>query len=314
MRRPSIVVLLAVVVCTLAGWTGASVLAQPAPLHRSSTAGAPSVEQPFRALARGGYLPGSATRAPSGPTPAPGKAEVTASGRPASGGADGGRDRPATRPSQLLDLRNWYLTLPTGSAGHPDTVRQPDLDGYSSRFFQVDPRGDGVVFTADAGGVTTKNSTYPRSELREMNGAEMASWSNRAGTHTLSVRQAVTELPTAKPELVTAQIHDAESDVMEVRLEDKRLIAQYGGDDEGGKKEFVLAPNYALGTPYDLRLVATDGRIDVFYNGKPAGSIAESGSGWYFKTGSYLQSNTEKGDAPDAVGKVVLYQVDVTHT
>jgi hypothetical protein len=147
-----------------------------------------------------------------------------------------------------------------------------------------------------------------------MNGAEMASWSNRTGTHTLSVRQAVTELPTAKPELVTAQIHDAESDVMEVRLEDKRLIAQYGGDAEGGKKEFVLAPNYALGTPYDLRLVATDGRIDVFYNGKPAGSIAESGSGWYFKTGSYLQSNTEKGDAADAVGKVVLYQVDVTHT
>ena len=314
MRRPSIVVLLAVVVCTLAGWTGASVLAQPAPLHRSSTGGAPSVEHPFRALARGGYLPGSATRAPSGPAPAPGKAEVTASGRPASGGADGGRDRAATRPSQLLDLRNWYLTLPTGSAGHPDTVRQPDLDGYSSRFFQVDPQGDGVVLTANAGGVTTKNSTYPRSELREMNGAEMASWSNRTGTHTLSVRQAVTELPTAKPELVTAQIHDAESDVMEVRLEDKRLIAQYGGDAEGGKKEFVLAPNYALGTPYDLRLVATDGRIDVFYNGKPAGSIAESGSGWYFKTGSYLQSNTEKGDAPDAVGKVVLYQVDVTHT
>jgi hypothetical protein len=310
MRRPSIVVLLAVVVCTLAGWTGASVLAQPTALHRSSTGGASSVEQPFRGLARGGYLPGSATRAPSGATLPPGKAEVTASGRPASGGADGGRDRAATRPSQLLDLRNWYLTLPTGSAGHPDTVRQPDLDGYSSRFFQVDPQGDGVVLTANAGGVTTKNSTYPRSELREMNGAEMASWSNRTGTHTLSVRQAVTELPTAKPELVTAQIHDAESDVMEVRLEDKRLIAQYAD----GEKEFVVDPDYTLGTPYDLQLVATDGRIDVVYNGKPAGSIPESGSGWYFKTGSYLQSNTEKGDAADAVGKVVLYQVDVTHT
>jgi hypothetical protein len=74
------------------------------------------------------------------------------------------------RPGQLLDLRNWYLTLPTGSAGRPDTVEQPDLDRYSSPFFQVDPQRDGVVFTATAGGVTTKNSTYPRSELREMNG------------------------------------------------------------------------------------------------------------------------------------------------
>jgi hypothetical protein len=122
-----------------------------------------------------------------------------------------------------------------------------------------------VVFTANAGGVTTKNSTYPRSELREMNGDEMASWSNRTGTHTLSVRQAVTELPEAKPELVTAQIHDAESDVMEVRLEDKRLIAQYAD----GEKAFVVDPDYTLGTPYDLQLVATDGRIDVLYNGRP---------------------------------------------
>ena len=310
MRRSSIVVLLAVVVCAPAGWTGAAVLAQPAAHHRSSAVAPPSGEpNPFRSRVRGGYSPGSATRAPSGPTPLVGEAEVTASGRPASGGADGGVAGSATRPSQLLDLRNWYLTLPTGSSGKPDTVRQPDLDGYSSRFFQVDPRGDGVVFTANAGGVTTKNSTYPRSELREMNGDEMASWSNRTGTHTLSVRQAVTELPKAKPELVTAQIHDAESDVMEVRLEDKRLIAQYAD----GEKDFVVDPDYTLGTPYDLQLVATDGRIDVLYNGRPAGSIPQSGTGWYFKTGSYLQSNTEKGDAADAVGKVVLYQVRVIH-
>ena len=309
MRRPSIVVLLAVVVCAPAWWTGAAVLAQPAPHHRSSAAAPSGEPNPFRSAVRGGYSPGSATRAPSGPTPFVGEAEVTASARRASGGADGGVAGSATRPSQLLDLRNWYLTLPTGSSGKPDTVRQPDLDGYSSRFFQVDRRGDGVVFTANAGGVTTKNSTYPRSELREMNGDEMASWSNRTGTHTLSVRQAVTELPKAKPELVTAQIHDAESDVMEVRLEDKRLIAQYAD----GEKEFVVDPDYTLGTPYDLKLVATDGRIDVLYNGRPAGSIPQSGTGWYFKTGSYLQSNTEKGDAADAVGKVVLYQVRVIH-
>ncbi len=220
----------------------------------------------------------------------------------------------ATRPSQLLDLRNWYLTLPTGKAGRPDTVRQPDLDGYSSPFFQVDQQRDGVVCTANAGGVTTKNSSYPRSELREMDGAKQASWSNRTGTHTLAVRQAVTQLPRAKPELVAAQIHDAESDVMEIRLEDKRLVAQYGGKNKGGKKELVVDPDYALGTPYDLRLVAAGGRIDVWYNGKHVGGIAQSGSGWYFKTGSYLQSNTDKGDAADAVGKVVLYKVGVTHS
>jgi len=302
MRRSSFVVLPAAVAAALAVWTGASVLAQPGTHHKPAAGARPSTDHnPFRSLVRGGYGPGSATRAPSG-------------GALAEGGA---ADRPtpgaAIRPGQLLDLHNWYLTLPTGSPGDPDTVHQPDLADYSSPFFQVDQQRDGVVCTANAGGVTTKNSSYPRSELREMSGDEQASWSNRTGTHTLAVRQAVTELPTAKPELVAAQIHDAESDVMEIRLEDKRLIAQYAGDGKGGKQEFVLDQDYALGTPYDLRLVAAGGRIDVWYNDKHVGGVAHGGSGWYFKTGSYLQSNTEKGDAASAVGKVVLYRVDVTH-
>jgi Alginate lyase len=287
MRRPSVVVLLAVVTCAITAWTGASVLAQPHEHHQGSAARS-APEGPLRYLTRGGYLPGSATRAASG---AAGVAGIT-------------------RPSQVLDLRNWYLTLPTGHSGAPDTVRQPALAGYSSPFFQLDQGRDGVVFTSNAGGVTTANSTYPRSELREMDGDKLASWSDTSGTHTLEVRQAVAELPKVKPELVTAQIHDTESDVIEIRLEGNRLVGRYAD----GKKEFVVDPDYVLGTPYDLRMVAAGGRIDVWYNGGHVGGVAQSGSGWYFKTGSYLQSNTERGDAANAVGKVVLYAATVTHS
>jgi alginate lyase len=217
---------------------------------------------------------------------------------------------PAQVPGQVLDLRNWNLTLPTGTPGKPDTVQQPELATFSSPFFRVDPGRGGVVFTADAGGVTTKNSTYPRSELRETIGDKLAQWSNRSGTHTLEVRQSVIALPPVKPEVVTAQIHDADDDVIEIRLEDNRLIAQYAD----GKAEFVIDPAYVLGTPYDLRVVAAAGRIDVFYNGAHAGGVALAGDGWYFKTGSYLQSNVSRGDAADAVGQVVLYAVRVSHT
>jgi hypothetical protein len=280
MRRPSIVVLLAVVVCTMATWTAASVLAQTRNHHKSTTASSSPTDQLHT-----GYMPGSATRSASGAST-------------------------ATRPSQVLDLHDWYLTLPTGNSGEPDTVRQPALTSYSSPFFQLDPSRDGVVLTSNAGGVTTANSSYPRSELREMDGDKLASWSNESGTHTMEVRQAVTQLPTAKPEVVTAQIHDTKSDVMEVRLEGKRLIGQYAD----GKQDFVIDPAYVLGTPYDLRIVATEGRIDVWYNGTHAGGLDQSGSGWYFKTGSYLQSNTDRGDAADAMAKVVLYSVGVTHS
>ena len=158
--------------------------------------------------------------------------------------------------------------------------------------------------------MTTKGSDYPRSELREMNGDKKASWSNTKGTHILQVRQAVTAVPKAKQEVVTAQVHDSSDDVLEVRLEGRKLIAQYND----GKTDVVLDPKYTLGTVYDVKIVAAGGRIQVFYNGTKKVDIARKGSGWYFKSGSYVQSNTGKGDKSSAVGTVVLYQLDVTHT
>ncbi len=223
------------------------------------------------------------------------------------------QDRSAVRyPADVLDLENWYLTLPTGAAGDPDTVHQPELATYSGPDFRLTEAKDGVVLTANAGGATTENSDYPRSELREMSGTEKASWSNANGTHTLSVRQAVTALPPAKPEVTTAQIHDATSDVLAVRLESTNLIARY--EDNGRKNDITLEPAYQLGTPYDLRIVAANGRIEVYYNGTKKADIPKSGSEWYFKSGSYLQSNPTKGDAPDASGAVVLFSLLVTHS
>jgi hypothetical protein len=210
----------------------------------------------------------------------------------------------------IVDTTGWYLTLPTGHKGDPDTVQPPKLAQYSSTWFHLDSTDEGLVFTANAGGVTTSGSSYPRSELREMDGAKKASWSNTRGTHTLTVRQAVTALPKAKPEVVTAQIHDSSDDVMEVRLEDTKLIAQYND----GRSDITLDPSYSLGTVYDLKIVASGGHIRVFYNGTKKADIAKQGSGWYFKSGSYVQSNTSKGDKASAVATVVIYQLDVAHT
>jgi Alginate lyase len=216
----------------------------------------------------------------------------------------------ALHPGDLLDLNDWYLTLPTGASGKPDTITEPALATYSSTWFTLDEARNGIVFTADAGGVTTVGSTYPRSELREMNGTTKAAWSNTTGTHTMRLRQAVLVLPPVKPEVVTAQIHDAVSDVVEIRLEATTLLAQYND----GHTDVTLDPDYVLGTPYDLQIVATAGRIEISYNGVLKADIPQTGSGWYFKTGSYLQSNPSRGERPDAVAAVVLYSAQVTHT
>ena len=106
---------------------------------------------------------------------------------------------------------------------------------------------------------------------------------------------------------MTAQIHDAKNDVMEVRLEGKRLLAQYND----GKSEIIIDPAYVLGTVFDVRIVAASSKVQVCYNGVLKATINESGSGWYFKSGSYLQSNTSKGDKPTAAGVVVTYALEV---
>ena len=222
-----------------------------------------------------------------------------------------GTGRTASKfPGELIDTNEWYLTLPTGKAGSPDTIEGSQLATYHSKFFDLTTARDGVVFNAGADGVTTKNSHYPRSELREMNGSEKASWSNTSGTHVFDVREAFTKLPSAKPEVVGVQIHDAEDDVMQIRLEGTKLMVQY----HDGKSEAVLDPDYKLGTPFDTRIVAANGKVDVLYNGEKKAELPLSGSGWYWKVGAYVQSNGSKGDGAGSTGEVVVYKADISHS
>lgn len=217
-----------------------------------------------------------------------------------------GNPAPARTPYGLLG-GDWYLTLPTGKPGSPDTVRQPALGTYSSDWFRLNDTGDGVVFTARCDGVTTKNSKYPRSELRQMTGDQLAGWDNLGTGQTLTVEQAITAVPSAKPEVVAAQIHDADDDVCEVMLSGRALIVSY----DDGERAVTLDPNYVLGTRYRLQIVAANGRVQVSYNGALKASLPLSGSGWYWKAGAYVQSNPSKGDAPTAVGQVVVYRLAV---
>ena len=244
------------------------------------------------------------TDEPSSPAPptTPAPSAAPSAGLPTASPA-------AEHPGEVLDLRSWNLTLPTGSPGKPETVDNPRLERFSNEFFRVTPAGDGVAFSADGAGVTTKNSHYPRSELREMDGTEKAAWSNVTGTHTLDVCEAFTKLPKAKPEVVGVQIHDAEDDVLQVRLEGQKLSVQY----HDGDAEAVLDPAYRLGTPYRVRVVAAGGKVDVFYNGERKAELPLSGSGWYWKVGAYVQSNASKGDGAGVVGEVVVYSLDMRH-
>jgi len=76
-------------------------------------------------------------------------------------------------PADVLDLRCWKISLPVDATGEgkATTIEEKAIaEGYvDDENFYVNEAGDGVVFSSPIQGVlTSKNTTYTRSELHEM--------------------------------------------------------------------------------------------------------------------------------------------------
>ena len=220
----------------------------------------------------------------------------------------------AEPPANVLDLDRWKLTLPynTSRAGNPDEVVHPELSNFEDpTSFFVSEAADTVIFRAKCGGLETKNSTYPRSELREMKpgGKDEASWSTDDGhTHELNLELAITQTPAVKQHVVCAQVHDPEDDVLMVRLEKKKLFIE-----RSGTTDVPLDSNYKLGDKFQIRIVAAEGRIKVWYNESLKMDWETDRDDCYFKAGCYTQSNVSKGDLPEAYGEVTVSKLQLIH-
>jgi hypothetical protein len=219
-------------------------------------------------------------------------------------------------PGNILDLKNWKITLPVGSTNSAMEINNPELSRYQHEaYFRVNDECDGVRFRAPTSGVTTTGSDYPRSELREMtdSGSLKASWTTTSGSHSMFIDQAITAVPFIKRHVVAGQIHDQNDDVVTVRLEYPKLFIEINGADGP-----ILDPNYMLGRRFTVQFIARDGRIEIYYNGgkQPALELKHAGAGNYFKAGAYTQSNcnTENFCGTDNYGEVMIYKLQVDHS
>jgi poly(beta-D-mannuronate) lyase len=220
-----------------------------------------------------------------------------------------------TTPATVRDLSSWKLTLPIDVDGkaHADEIVQPALGTFQHPdFFFVNQQQDGVVFRAPAGGSTTKGSKYPRSELREMSadGGKSIAWGTDDGElHTMKLSLAITATPRVKPHVVCAQIHDADDDLLMIRLEGSKLMIE-----RNDLPNVLINKQYQVGTPLDIAIQAGKGRVRVQCNGEQSLDWKVSRSGCYFKAGCYTQSNPERGEAADAFGEVTIYRLSVAHS
>jgi hypothetical protein len=209
---------------------------------------------------------------------------------------------------------NWYITLPTGRQGSPDTVHQPEFATYSSRYFELTEAHDGVVFRCWHGGVTTSGSSNPRSELREMvnGGADKAAWSCTTGTHAQTVVGQVNRLTKVRPHLVLWQIHGADRDVTVFRVEGTNLWITNGNDPHG----HLVTDSFRLGERYELKGEAANGQVHYWYNGQPIDyTVRATDTGCYFKAGAYAQTNPQSAPSESTTeyDEVVIYRVTVSH-
>jgi hypothetical protein len=219
----------------------------------------------------------------------------------------------ACTPAGAIGLStDWKLTLPTGSAGSPTEIKQPQLAGYSADpWFTATSDCGGIRFRAAVNGVTTSNTGYPRSELREMTGSALAKWSATSGTHTMIVDEAITHLPATKPEIIAGQIHDSSSDLTAFRLKGSKLYVS-----SGNNSTYKLVGDYQLGTRFEAKFVAGGGQVKVYYNGALQTTISTQSTSNYFKAGAYTQANCGNSSpcSADNYGEVVVNHVSVTHS
>lgn len=219
----------------------------------------------------------------------------------------------STQPSAVVGTK-WTVMAPfykVGSTSSPENLPILQAEKDSRYATVMYPENGGITFKANAGGAHSANSKYARAELREMKDDAWTngSWTNTSGTHTLEGEVSVTHNFVKRPQLVFAQIHDGSDDVLQLAVDGSKVVLFYND-----KTSVVDLGTYTPNQKMTYKLVAAGSKVEVYFNGVKKHDVPKSGSGWYFKTGSYLQTNVaDWAEASTATGAVTIYSVKVTH-
>jgi hypothetical protein len=211
------------------------------------------------------------------------------------------------------------LQLPIGSSGSPTTISPKQLEGangFTDSYFYTGSDG-GMEFWDPENGVTTPNSNYPRSELREMNssGSE-ANWF-APGHHTLSASVRVVKVP---DHVCVGQIHLGSGGSTKPLLE---LFYYSNGDIKmaieqtpaGGNEIQYKVGNVAVGKTWSYVIGLSGSTISLVVNGGSTqtwkASSTFNGYGMYFKAGDYDQS---AGSSSSVGARVEFYSLKISHS
>ena len=223
-------------------------------------------------------------------------------------------------PGGNFDLSHWSLQLPIGSSGSPDTIPPAQLEGasgFQDSYFYTNKTDGGMEFWDPENGVTTANSKYPRSELREMDSSgQDANWFPNGTTNTLSASLKVVKVP---DHVCVGQIHLGSGGSTKPLLElyyhkDGSLVLGIEQTPAGGNQITYPVGNASLGTKFSYTIGLSNSTISLSVNGGAAQtwqmSSTFNGYGMYFKAGDYDQS---VGSSSSVGATVEFYSLNVAH-
>lgn len=250
-----------------------------------------------------------------------------------------------------IALDKWKVTLPVGSGG-PTEIHPPEILDYATNplledFMYNDSTDGSLVFYTYPGGATTTNSSYPRTELRELmdGGNGKVNWTFAEGGRmkgTLSVPEISQDAGGNFHRTIIMQIHgrltDAQKNLIgasdnnappilkiswykgKIRINSKVLnninasnteileTSAWGDDSGFNFTEEVWHDKFTL------EIIASDGRMEVILNDNESkvyeGIHMEKWGVFenYFKAGNYLGSTSA-----DAFAKVKYFDLEVSH-
>jgi hypothetical protein len=228
---------------------------------------------------------------------------------------------PTVAPGGNFDLSIWQLQLPTGSPGSPTQIPPSQLKGANGyvnpAYFFTDKTDGSMTFFAPEKGVTTPNSNYARSELREMNANGSAADWKLAGSHKLS---ATLRIPSVTSNVCVGQIHlgtggTSTKPLLELYYRPSGDIIIGTENSPDGGQTLHTVGNVPLGVKWSYVIAVSGGNtIKLTVNGSTTSYAIPSSFnqyGMYFKAGSYNQSSS---DSTTNGAKVKFYSLTVSHS
>jgi hypothetical protein len=227
---------------------------------------------------------------------------------------------PGVAPGGNFNLSVWELQLPIGSPGSPTTIPPSQLvgaNGYQNpAYFWTDKNDGSMTFWDPESGVTTPNSNYARTELREMNGNGSAADWTLAGNHTLSAELRVVSVTS---NVCVGQVHlgsggTSTKPLLELYYHSNGNIYLGTENSPSGGQTLHYITNVALGVHWTYLINVSGNTINLTVNGsKTSYSVPTSFNAYhqYFKAGDYNQSSSSS-TANGA--KVKFYSLTVSHS